>query len=160
MKFNTFWLNPGHVLVHFGPFLVQWLKKKSMWTSNEIAILNPKSFWLQIFLDPKSFWIQNFWTQNLFWPHNFSDSKTLLVKILPELNDFDLSLVKSVFGQKRFKNSHDHQGFAQFSMSIFPARFTCVISPHFPKEKKRPALSTPSKHQASQSCLKHLRITL
>ena len=38
MKFNTFLLNPGHILVHFGPVLVQWLKKKSMWTSNEIAI--------------------------------------------------------------------------------------------------------------------------
>ena len=38
MKFNTFGLNPGHVLVHFGPVLVQWLKKKSMWTSTEIAI--------------------------------------------------------------------------------------------------------------------------
>ena len=43
MKFNTFWLNPGHVLVHFGPVLVQWLKKKSMWTSTEIAIFSIKN---------------------------------------------------------------------------------------------------------------------
>ena len=54
MKFNTFLLNPGHVLVHFGPVLVQWLKKKSMWTNNEIALTARSLKWLgQTFPNPK-----------------------------------------------------------------------------------------------------------
>ena len=38
MKFNNFSFNPGPVLVHLGPVLVQMLQKKPMWTSFEIAL--------------------------------------------------------------------------------------------------------------------------
>ena len=42
MEFNTFWLNPGQVLVHLGHVLVHLSQKVSMWTIVEIALtVNP-----------------------------------------------------------------------------------------------------------------------
>ena len=38
MEFNTFWFNPGQVLVHLGHVLVHLSQKVSMWTIVEIAL--------------------------------------------------------------------------------------------------------------------------